>query len=77
MPEDNNGANDLAKLNRLERSAILLMTLGEKDAAEILKHMGPKEVQKVGTAMATLANVNQSQVEGVVAEFLAYEISTL
>ena len=70
MAEDDNAGNELSKLNRLERSAILLMTLGEKDAAEILKHMGPKEVQKVGTAMATLANVNQTQVEGVVAEFL-------
>ncbi len=65
MPE-----NALAKLSRVERAAILLMTLGEKDAAEILKHMGPKEVQRVGTAMATLKNINQSQVESVVAEFL-------
>ena len=60
----------LARLTRLDRAAILLMSLGEKDAAEILKHMGPKEVQRVGTAMATLTNVNQTQVEGVVAEFL-------
>ncbi|PCI50866.1 MAG: flagellar motor switch protein FliG [Oceanospirillales bacterium] len=65
MPE-----NALASLSRVERAAILLMTLGEKDAAEILKHMGPKEVQRVGTAMATLKNINQSQVEGVVSEFL-------
>src|SRR5690606_13521720 len=60
----------LARLTRLDRAAILLMSLGEKDAAEIPKHMGPKEVQRVGTAMATLTNVNQTQVEGVVAEFL-------
>jgi flagellar motor switch protein FliG len=67
MPDN---TNDLSKLSRVERAAILLMSLGEKDAAEILKHMGPKEVQKVGTAMATLTNINQAQVEGVVAEFL-------
>lgn len=68
---DNKIPNEaLAKLSRLERSAVLLMSLGEKDAAEILKHMGPKEVQRVGTAMASLSNINQSQVEGVVAEFL-------
>lgn len=60
----------LSKLKKLERAAILLMTLGEKDAAEILKHMGPKEVQRIGTAMASLSNINQTQVEGVVAEFL-------
>lgn len=69
MANDDNNA-ELSKLNRLERAAILLMSLGEKDAAEILKHMGPKEVQRVGTAMATLNNVNQTQVEGVVSEFL-------
>ena len=67
MPE---AGNALANLNRTERAAILLMSLGEKDAAEILKHMGPKEVQRVGSAMATLASVNQTQVEGVVSEFL-------
>ncbi|MFK4752684.1 MULTISPECIES: flagellar motor switch protein FliG [Oceanospirillaceae] len=62
--------NDPSKLSRVERAAILLMSLGEKDAAEILKQMGPKEVQKVGTAMATLTNIHQTQVENVVAEFL-------
>lgn len=60
----------LAKLSKVERAAILLMSLGEKDAAEILKHMGPKEVQRVGTAMATLQGVRQEQVEAVVLEFL-------
>nr|WP_197537893.1 flagellar motor switch protein FliG [Thalassolituus oleivorans] len=70
MAENTMPENALANLSRVERAAILLMTLGEKDAAEILKHMGPKEVQRVGTAMATLKNINQGQVEGVVSEFL-------
>lgn len=63
-------AGDLAALDHKERAAILLMSLGEKDAAELLKHMGPKEVQLVGATMATLKDVTQTQVEGVVAEFL-------
>ena len=71
MPENlPENASGLANLSRVERAAILLMSLGEKDAAEILKHMGPKEVQRVGSAMASLKNVNQPQVEGVVSEFL-------
>ncbi|MEN9464845.1 MAG: flagellar motor switch protein FliG [Pseudomonadota bacterium] len=70
MAEDKVPREALAKLSRLERASILLMSLGEKDAAEILKHMGPKEVQRVGMSMAALTNINQSQVEGVVAEFL-------
>ncbi|MFP8965873.1 flagellar motor switch protein FliG [Pokkaliibacter sp. CJK22405] len=61
---------DKAKLSQLEKTAVLLMTLGESDAAEILKHMGPKEVQKIGAAMAQLRSVQQDQVEAVIAEFL-------
>jgi flagellar motor switch protein FliG len=57
------------KLSGPERAAILLMTLGEQAAAEVLKHMGPKEVQKVGAAMAALANVSKEQVSGVMANF--------
>jgi len=54
----------------VERAAILLMALGEQGAAAILKHMSPKEVQRVGSAMATLANVSTAQVETVIAEFV-------
>lgn len=53
-----------------DRAAILLMSLGEMDAAEVLKNLGPKEVQRVGTAMSQLTNVTQEQVEGVVQLFL-------
>ncbi|MFT5721072.1 MAG: flagellar motor switch protein FliG [Motiliproteus sp.] len=58
------------KLNALERSAVLLMSMGESDAAEVLKHMGPKEVQSIGGAMAALANVQQDHVEMVMTDFL-------
>ena len=43
-----------------ERAAILLLTLGEQEAAQVLKHMGAKEVQRIGAAMAKLANVSSS-----------------
>ena len=58
-----------SKLNGAERAAVLLMTLGEGDAAEILKHMSPKEVQKVGEAMAALANVPKDDVSSVLGDF--------
>jgi flagellar motor switch protein FliG len=61
---------ELSSLDHKSRAAILLMSLGEKDAAELLKHLGPKEVQAVGATMAALKDVTQTQVEGVVAEFL-------
>ena len=52
-----------------ERAAILLLTLGESEAAQVLKHMGAKEVQRIGTAMAKLANVSREEVQGVISEF--------
>ncbi len=53
----------------LERSAILLMSLGEEGAAEVLKFLGPKEVQKLSSAMATLKNVTRSKVDTVLSDF--------
>jgi flagellar motor switch protein FliG len=52
-----------------DKAAILLMSLGESQSAEILKHMNPKEVQRLGVAMANLKNVSKNQVEEVVSEF--------
>lgn len=51
------------------KSAILLMSLGEEEASEVFKHLGPKEVQKLGTAMATLKNVKRDQIESVLFDF--------
>ncbi|HKJ08564.1 MAG TPA: flagellar motor switch protein FliG [Gammaproteobacteria bacterium] len=53
-----------------ERAAILLMSLGEQDAAQVLRHMGPKEVQKVGAAMAAMTNISRGQVSAVLGEFV-------
>lgn len=56
-------------VSSLEQAAILLMVLGEEDAAEVLKHMGPKEVQWIGKTMAGLRQVTREQVEKVFAKF--------
>jgi flagellar motor switch protein FliG len=50
-------------LTGAQRAAILLLTLGEEDAASILKHLGARDVQAVGTAMAALKNVTKEQVD--------------
>ena len=55
----------------LEKSATLLITLGEDLAAEVLKHLGPREVQKIGHAMAALKSVPRTRVESVLDDFLA------
>ncbi|MEO8037371.1 MAG: flagellar motor switch protein FliG [Betaproteobacteria bacterium] len=53
----------------VNRSAILLMTIGEEEAVEVFKYLGPKEVQKLGLAMAKLSNVSREQVADVLREF--------
>ncbi len=65
MPEANKN------LNGVERAAVLLLSLGEEAAASVMKHMGPKEVQKVGAAMASLENISQVQVNNVINALLS------
>jgi flagellar motor switch protein FliG len=54
----------------VENAAILLMSIGEQYAADILKFMKPKEVQLIGTAMSKLENINREQVKNVLGGFL-------
>ena len=57
------------KFTGSERAAIFMMCLGEESAAEILRHMGPKEVQKIGGAMASLERVSRSDIDTVLRDF--------
>lgn len=54
----------------VEKSAIFLMTLGENEAAEVLKYLEPKEVQKISAAMITLKNLSREQIVSVFDDFL-------
>ncbi|MBL4832887.1 MAG: flagellar motor switch protein FliG [Pseudomonas sp.] len=63
-------AKRATKLSKLDKAAIFLLSLGESDAAAILKHMGPKEVQRVGSAMAGLRTVNREHVHQVMGDFI-------
>jgi flagellar motor switch protein FliG len=62
--------NKASKLSKLDQAAVLLMSLGENDAAAVLKHLDPKEVQKVGTAMTSLKNIQTRDVEEVFNNFV-------
>jgi flagellar motor switch protein FliG len=59
------GGFDVEKLDGVEKAAILLLSLKEEDAAQILKHLEPKQVQKVGLAMAGLGDLNQAKIGAV------------
>lgn len=52
------------------KSAVLMLAIGEDEAAEVMKYLTPKEVQKLGAAMATLNSVGREQVETTVNDFL-------
>lgn len=70
------GQKRKSQMSYLDQAAVLLMSLGEKEAAEVLKHLGPKEVQRLGSSMASLENVEQEQVEDAMGNFLD-EVRTL
>lgn len=55
----------------VDESAILMLSLGEEEAAEVFKHLAPKEAQKLGTAMAALKNVTREKIDEVLEKFNA------
>ena len=59
------------KLTGTQKSAILMMLLGEDEASEILKNLTPKEVQHLGSAMYSVEGLDQDTVNKVLDEFLA------
>jgi len=53
----------------VQDAAIFLMSLGEEEAAEVFKHLSPKEVQRLGEAIARTRSVSRERVDGVVEKF--------
>ncbi|WP_020159757.1 MULTISPECIES: flagellar motor switch protein FliG [Methylobacter] len=62
-------ANDI-DLTRTERGALLLFALGQERATAVLRHMGPREVQLIGSTMATLGSISPEMVDVVLEEFI-------
>jgi flagellar motor switch protein FliG len=53
----------------VENAAILMMALGEEEAANVLRHLGPKEVQQLGESIAKLRGIGLERVEQVIERF--------
>jgi flagellar motor switch protein FliG len=53
----------------VRKSAILMMALGEKGAADVLKQLTPNEVQDIGMAMVSMQNIEKEEISAVIAEF--------
>jgi flagellar motor switch protein FliG len=54
----------------VQRAAVVLLSLGEQQAAEVLKHMSAKEVQKLGLAMTSVSGVSRDAVGRVIDQFV-------
>ena len=55
--------------NGVTKGAILMLALGEEGAAEVMKYLGPREVQKLGEAMTSMKAIAHDQVENVLHDF--------
>ncbi|WP_028534009.1 flagellar motor switch protein FliG [Paludibacterium yongneupense] len=53
----------------IRRSAVLLFSLGQAEAVEVFKYLGPKEVQKLSLAMAAISNLSHEEIDKVIEQF--------
>ena len=61
---------EMAAMTSTQRAAVLMLLLGEEQAAEIIKYLSPKEVQALGGAMVQAASLSQNAVNVVLDEFV-------
>lgn len=54
----------------VERAAVLMMLVGEEEAAAILQKLDPDEVRQLGAAMFDVADVSEQEVEDVLDHFV-------
>ena len=64
-------AIEVASLSNTQRAAVMLMLLGEDEAASVIRHLAPKEVQHLSAAMISVADLSQEAVSSVLDGFIA------
>lgn len=64
-------AKELAAMSTTERAAVLMLLLGEQQAADIIRYLNPKEVQALGASMVAVSDLSQEAVNAVLDEFVA------
>lgn len=52
-----------------EKAAILLRAIGEDAAAEVMRHLDPKDIRKIGSHMTAISNISRDEESTVIAEF--------
>jgi flagellar motor switch protein FliG len=71
MAEAKKAKTSFEELTGTQKSAILMMLVGEDEATEILKNLSPREVQHLGASMYSVQGLDQDTVNLVLDEFLA------
>ena len=62
---------EIEALNTTQRAAVLMLLLGEQQAADIIKFLNPKEVQALGAAMTSVADLSQEAITAVLDDFIS------
>ena len=81
QPEENKSqvtGNDITESQRLildqmggmEMAAVLMLSLNEEDAAQIFRHLEPKQVQRLGMSMASMSDFSHDRVAAVHRQFI-------
>ncbi|MHB8847944.1 MAG: flagellar motor switch protein FliG [Burkholderiales bacterium] len=55
--------------DNIHRAAVLMLALGQNEAAEVMKHLGPREVHKLGEAMSSMSAIAHNEIAGVLDDF--------
>jgi flagellar motor switch protein FliG len=61
---------ELEQLTNIQRAAVLMLLLGEQEAANIISFLNPKEVQPLGAAMVSVADLSQETINAVLDQFI-------
>ncbi len=57
-------------ISQVEKAALILLAVGESRAADVLRHLGPKDVQLLGSTMVGISNISAATVDDVLSEFI-------
>ncbi len=68
---DENLRREMANMSGTQRAAVLMLLLGEQQAADIIRYLNPKEVQALGAAMVSVSDLSQEAVNTVLDDFVA------
>jgi flagellar motor switch protein FliG len=62
--------NRLTRLTDVEKSAVVMLSIGEQAAAEVMRHMTQLEINLLSVAMARISNVSKAEVAAIFQEFV-------